>query len=113
MKLQPRAVLAALVPGLVRGQLYGWRARGPLDPSLGLRFDGDKRTGKAVIKRENEVLKVVDTGYNVPHNFQICVDFDGNDVWAGTSKGVGHGIGTGYFPKLRPAEPKTAKGGKP
>ncbi|MEI6779324.1 MAG: regulator [Verrucomicrobiota bacterium] len=65
--------------------------------------DGDKHTGKAVIKRENEVIKVVDTGYNVPHNFQISVDFDGADVWAGTSKGLGHGIGEGYYPRLRPA----------
>ena len=30
--------------------------------------DGNKHTGKAVIKRENEIIKVVDTGYNVPHN---------------------------------------------
>jgi isoamylase len=28
-----------LVPGLRPGQLYGWRARGPFDPSRGLRFD--------------------------------------------------------------------------
>jgi hypothetical protein len=73
--------------------------------------DGDKHTGKAVVKRENEILQVVDTGYNVPHNFQICVDFDGNDVWAGTSKGLGHGIGEGYYPRLRPgtAAPTTPK----
>jgi glycogen operon protein len=31
-----------LVPGLGPGQLYGWRAGGPLDPRRGLRFDGDK-----------------------------------------------------------------------
>jgi hypothetical protein len=63
--------------------------------------DGKNHSGKAVIKRENEVIRVVDTGYNVPHNFQICVDFDGADVWAGTSKGIGHGIGQGYYPRLR------------
>jgi len=63
--------------------------------------DGNNKTGKAVIMRENKVLKTVDTGYNVPHNFQICIDFDGPDVWAGTSKGVGHGIGEGYYPRLR------------
>ena len=64
--------------------------------------DGNQRTGKAVIQREDQILKVVDTGYNVPHNFQICIDFDGDDVWAGTSKGLGHGIGEGYYPRLRP-----------
>ncbi len=30
------------IPGLRHGQMYGWRARGPLDPARGLRFDGDK-----------------------------------------------------------------------
>jgi len=32
----------ALVPGIGAGQLYGYRVRGPNDPSRGLRFDGDK-----------------------------------------------------------------------
>jgi isoamylase len=31
-----------LVPGLGPGQHYGWRAHGPLQPSAGLRFDGEK-----------------------------------------------------------------------
>jgi len=65
--------------------------------------DGKNRTGKAIIKRENEILQVIETGYNVPQIFQICVDFDGDDVWAGTSKGLGHGLGAGYYPRLRPA----------
>ena len=67
--------------------------------------DGNKRTGKAVIKRGRELVKTVETGYNVPHNFQICLDFDGNDVWAGTSKGLGRGIGEGYYPRLRATTP--------
>ena len=71
--------------------------------------DGKNHTGKAIIKRENEVIKTVETGYNVPHIFQICVDFDGNDVWAGTSKGVGHGLGEGYYPRLRPASATMAQ----
>jgi len=32
----------AFVPGAGPGQHYGWRARGPFDPAVGLRFDGDK-----------------------------------------------------------------------
>jgi len=51
----------------------------------------------------------VDTGYNVPQIFIISVDFDGNDVWVGTSKGVGHGIGEGYYPRLRPANASMAQ----
>jgi glycogen operon protein len=31
-----------LIPGIEPGQLYGWRAQGPFDPSRGLRFDGEK-----------------------------------------------------------------------
>jgi glycogen operon protein len=30
------------VPGLAPGQLYAWRARGPVDPARGRRFDADK-----------------------------------------------------------------------
>jgi ligand-binding sensor domain-containing protein len=71
--------------------------------------DGKHHTGKAVIKREHDLIKTVDTGYSVPHNFIICVDFDGNDVWVGTSKGVGHGIGEGYYPRLRPASASVAQ----
>ncbi len=37
----------------------------------------------------------------VPHNFQICVDLDGNDTWVGTAKGLGWAIGEGYYPGVR------------
>lgn len=73
--------------------------------------DGEKHTGQAVIQRGHERVKTVDTGYNVPQNFQICVEFDGNDVWAGTSKGVGHGIGKDYYPRLRVAGASMAQAG--
>lgn len=71
--------------------------------------DGKNRTGQALIKRGKNLIKTVDTGYNVPHQFIICVDFDGDDVWVGTSKGVGRGIGEGYYPRLRPATNAGAK----
>jgi hypothetical protein len=37
----------------------------------------------------------------VPHSFMIAVDVDGNDIWVGTSKGLGWGIGEGYYPGTR------------
>jgi glycogen operon protein len=41
------------VPGLRTGQVYGWRAHGPFEPSRGHRFDGDKLLldpyGRAVV----------------------------------------------------------------
>jgi ligand-binding sensor domain-containing protein len=70
--------------------------------------DGDKKTGKAVIKRGNEVVKVVPTGYSIPHNFIICADFDGGDVWVGTGKGVGYARGDGYYPRLGAAPVKAS-----
>ena len=63
--------------------------------------DGKNRQGKAVIQRGRQVLKTVDTGYNTPQNYILCVDFDGDDVWVGTSKGVGRAIGDGYYPRLK------------
>jgi isoamylase len=43
----------AFVPGLRAGQLYGWRAHGPFEPSSGHRFDGQKLLldpyGRAVV----------------------------------------------------------------
>ena len=66
--------------------------------------DGDRHTGKAVVTRGHDRLKVIDTGYNVPQNFIISIDFDGPDVWVGTSKGLGRGLGQGYYPRLRSAK---------
>jgi ligand-binding sensor domain-containing protein len=70
--------------------------------------DGDRRTGKAVIKRGRELVKVVETGYSIPHNFTISLDFDGPDVWVGTSKGLGRGLGEGYYPRLKPVSEASA-----
>ena len=65
--------------------------------------NGKNHTGKAVVQRGHDLLATIDTGYNIPHNFIIAVDFDGPDVWIGTSKGVGRGLGEGYYPRLRPS----------
>jgi ligand-binding sensor domain-containing protein len=69
--------------------------------------------GKALITRDKTVLKEIDLEVGVPHNFMISVDFDGNDVWVGTAKGLGLGIGEGYYPGLGEAPTSVAqlKGG--
>ncbi len=72
--------------------------------------------GKAVVTRDKQVLETVELEVGVPHSFMICADLDGNDVWVGTGKGLGHGIGEGYYPGLRERPGLTAavkKGGKP
>jgi len=65
-------------------------------------------TGKAVITRGPRVLKTVEMGPNLPHNYVLWTELDGDDVWVATSKGMAHGTGKGYFPGLRRL---TGKGG--
>jgi len=57
--------------------------------------------GKAVVMRDREVLKTIDLPVGIPHNYVINYDIDGNDVWVATSKGLGWGIGEGYYPGLK------------
>jgi ligand-binding sensor domain-containing protein len=64
--------------------------------------DGSPK-GKAVIQRGTEVIDTIQTGLTVPHNYVLWVDFDGDDAWIGTSEGLAHAIGTGYYAGLRPA----------
>ena len=76
-------------------------------------LDPERHTGKAVIMRDRDVLKTIDTGVNIPHNYVLCADLDGNDVWIGTSKGLAWGIGDFYYAGLREqpdGEPQRAGG---
>ena len=63
--------------------------------------DPKTHRGKAVVQREKEVLKTVELDRCIPHNYALAVEFDGNDVWVGTSKGLARGIGRGYYPGLQ------------
>ena len=67
-------------------------------------YTGDQthHRGKAAIQRDTEVLAEIETPLNLPHNYVLWVEFDGSDAWVGTSKGLGHAIGEGYYPGLRP-----------
>ena len=59
--------------------------------------------GKAVIQRGKQVLKQIPLDKSLPHNYALWVEFDGDDVWVGTSKGLARGRGTGYYAGLRAA----------
>jgi len=63
--------------------------------------DAKGKGGKAVISRDKEVLATVEMPVGIPHNYIIAADIDGNDVWIGTAKGLGWGIGEGYYPGLK------------
>jgi ligand-binding sensor domain-containing protein len=66
--------------------------------------DPHEKTGQAVISRGNEPLATVPTGLNIPHNYALWVEFDGPDVWVGTSKGLARAIGRDRFAGLRPGQ---------
>lgn len=66
-------------------------------------YQTDPKThrGKATIQRGKEIVKTIDLERCIPHNYTLAVEFDGNDVWVGTSKGLARGIGKGYYPRLQ------------
>lgn len=77
-------------------------------------MDPGKHTGYATVMRDREVLRTIDTGINIPHNYALSVELDGHDVWVGTSKGLAWGIGEQYYAGLKQQgdEPAVAGGGE-
>jgi len=73
----------------------------PSDTWITYTMDPNTHRGKAVVSRNLEILEVIDMPKSIPHNYTLWVEFDGNDVWVGTSKGVGWAIGSGYFKGLK------------
>jgi len=57
--------------------------------------------GKAVISRGSQLLKAVAMKQCLPHNYVLWVEFDGNDAWVGTSKGLARAVGAGYYRGLK------------
>jgi hypothetical protein len=96
---------------------------GPADPATWVTYTRDPETGRgrARVTVGGKVVESVDMPVGVPHSFMIAADVDGDDVWVGTAKGLGWGIGDGYYAgtKERPLyaygqpapEPKTAPAG--
>ncbi|UCE47302.1 MAG: hypothetical protein JSW47_17065, partial [Phycisphaerales bacterium] len=68
-------------------------------------IDPNTLRGRAVVSRHQKVIDTIDMPRSVPHNYALWVDFDKDDVWVGTSKGVGWAVGAGYYEglKRRPA----------
>jgi len=63
--------------------------------------DPKARAGRAVITRGGKVVKTVAMKKCLSHNYVLWVEFDGNDTWVGTSKGLSRAVGTGYYPGLK------------
>lgn len=71
--------------------------------------DAKGKGGKAVVMRDRDVLETVELPAGIPHNFIINYDIDGNDIWMATAKGLGWGIGEGYYPGLKERPKPLAK----
>lgn len=67
--------------------------------------------GQAQVYRRGKLLKTVDMDRAVPHNYIINIDFDGNDAWVATGKGLGWAIGEGYYKGVR--RPGAGNSGNP
>ena len=73
----------------------------PSDTWITYTIDAKTHAGKAVISRAGKTLQVIETERGIPHNHTLATEFDGKDVWVATSKGLGWGIGKGYYSGLR------------
>jgi ligand-binding sensor domain-containing protein len=73
----------------------------PSDTWVVYTTDHETKTGQALVTRAGEVVETITTSPNIPHNYVLWTELDGDDIWVGTSKGLAHGIGKGYYPGLR------------
>jgi len=69
----------------------------------------ETHSGKAVVSRGTETLETVEMGVNIPHNYVLWTELDGNDVWVGTSKGLAWGVGSGYYAGLEERSARSVK----
>lgn len=63
--------------------------------------DPKRDAGTAVVTRDKQVIGTFESGLNLPNNYVLAIDVDGDDVFVATAKGLAWGMGEGYFPGLR------------
>ena len=80
----------------------------PSDTWVVYTTDHASNTGQAVISRGDRVLETRTIPPNIPHNYVLWTEIDGDDLWVGTSKGLAHARGEGFFPGLRRAPERAA-----
>jgi ligand-binding sensor domain-containing protein len=73
----------------------------PTDTWITYTMDPDTHRGRAEIRHGSKLVRTVTMEQSLPHNYALCTEFDGNDVWVGTSKGLALAKGEGYYEGLR------------
>jgi len=73
----------------------------PSDTWVTYTMDPQTHKGIAQVTRRQEILATYETDRGIPHNYTQWVEFDGDDVWVGTSKGLGWARGKGYYRGLK------------
>jgi len=73
----------------------------PGDTWVAYTRDPQTGRGRASVTRKGHMVEDVEMPIGVPHDFIIAADVDGDDIWVGTAKGLGWGIGRGYYAGLR------------
>jgi len=73
----------------------------PGDTWVAYTRDPQTGRGRASVTRKGHRVEDVEMPIGVPHDFIIAADVDGDDIWVGTAKGLGWGIGRGYYAGLR------------
>ncbi len=74
----------------------------PSDSWVSYTRDPKTLRGRAAVFRGGKKLIELDLERTIPHNFCIVLDVDEKDIWVGTGKGLGWGIGNGYFAGVKP-----------
>jgi ligand-binding sensor domain-containing protein len=73
----------------------------PTDTWVTYTMEPDTHRGRAEVWHGSRLVRTVDMDKCLPHNYALWVEFDGDDVWVGTSKGLARAKGNGYYEGLR------------
>ena len=81
----------------------------PSDTWVTYTMDPKTHRGRAVVRRGTAVLASVEMPRCLPHNYVLWVEFDGDDAWVGTAKGLACASGKAYYPGLEPPTPQAPR----
>ena len=84
----------------------------PTDTWVTYTRDPKGHGGTAVVSRGKKELERIPLERCIPHNYVLWVEIDGKDAWVGTSKGLGWGIGEGYYKGVKERPPFAPSGKK-